>query len=132
MKFKDIELPSNKKFGFFFTSIFAIIAIYLHSKDSSFAYFFISMCIIFFIISLTRANILNPLNLAWMRFGYILGLIISPIILGIIFYGIFTPLAFFFRIIQRDELELKLKNKSTYWKIKKENFQSPSFFKNQF
>tara|TARA_B100001057_G_scaffold211101_1_gene211591 strand:- start:1674 stop:1874 length:201 start_codon:yes stop_codon:yes gene_type:complete len=66
-----------------------------------------------------------------MMIGYILGSIFNPIILGIIFYTMITPLSLYFKIIRRDELKISLKNVKTFWKIREEEITRTSF-KNQF
>ena len=66
---------------------------------------------IFLIITITNADALLPLNKLWMKFGILLGMIISPIIMGIIFFVIFTPIAILMRLSGRDELRLRLKKK---------------------
>lgn len=130
MKLPDIKLPSNKKFGFFFTIIFILLTLFFYFKESFlWAYFFASTSSIFLIITIVNANILGPLNKLWMYLGLILGLIISPIILGIIFFGIFTPIALLMRITGRDELRLKLKNKTSYWILRDETIKVKSFEK---
>ena len=69
--------------------------------------FYLFLSIIFLAISILIPNILLPLNKAWMKVGFILGTIISPLIIGLIFFVIFTPISFLFKIIRRDELRLK-------------------------
>lgn len=90
------------------------------------------LSIIFLAISILIPNILLPLNKAWMKVGFILGTIISPLIIGLIFFVIFTPISFLFKIIRRDELRLKKTNQSTHWRIKKHQDDNQSSFKNQF
>jgi len=115
-KFKNIELPSNRKFGFFFTAVFCLVAIFLsHNQNDVTSYFFIFLAFIFCLVTILKADILLPFNKAWMFMGFMLGLIVSPIVLGLIFFGVFTPIAVFTRIIGRDELHLKSAAKSTYW-----------------
>ena len=116
MMTREIELPSNKKFGYFFVSVFLIGAIYchFHSLDK------LSICLVvasvsFLIITVVRPNALLPLNKLWMRFGLLLGIIISPVVLGVIFFGLITPLAILTRAFGRDELRLKLKNGRSHW-----------------
>lgn len=132
MKFSEIELPSNKKFGFFFAFVFFIIATYfLYSHNLTWTFIFVGTSFVFCVISVTKADILLPLNKIWMRFGLLLGMLISPIILGIIFFGLFTPIAIFIRSIGRDELRLKLNNKTSHWIHRNEPIKSESF-KQQF
>jgi len=130
MKLSEIELPSNKKFGYFFTSIFAIASSYFFINNIlSWAILLAFIGIIFFITTFVKADLLLPLNKLWMRLGLLLGKIISPLVLGIIFFGIFTPIAFLMHLSRRDELRLKLKNKTSHWISRSEQKGS---FKNQF
>jgi len=132
VKFSEIELPSNKKFGFFFAFVFFIIATYfLYSLNFTWTCIFAGTSFVFLVISVTKADILLPMNKIWMRFGLLLGMLISPIILGIIFFGLFTPIAIFIRSIGRDELRLKLNNKTSHWIHRNEPIKSESF-KQQF
>ena len=131
--FDNIPLPSNRKFGFFFTIIFFTISIYLYIKkfDIFFIYTFGVIAISFFIITLIKADILISLNRLWMSLGILLSLIVSPIVMGIIFFFIFTPIAIIIRIIGRDELILRIKNKSSYW-IKRDDNNHSNSFRHQF
>ena len=132
MKYSELIIPSNKKFGYFFTFLFLIIAIYFYINSSvTISYFFTGIATIFFILSVMNSSILTPLNRLWMIFGLILGKIISPIILGIIYFGLFTPIAIFLRLLKRDELNLKYKEKASHWILCDIENKSKSF-KNQF
>ena len=128
MKFTEIELPSNKKFGFFFTVVFAVASAYFYNTITiSWAYTFGLASLLFFIITLFKANILLPLNMLWMRFGLLLGLIVNPIVLGLIFFGLFSPISFVMRIYGRDELRVKLLKKPSHWIVRSEPIQSETF-----
>ena len=132
MKFSEIQLPSNRKFGFFFTFVFIIAAAYFfNAANVTWAYVFFKIALIFLLITLIKSDALLPLNKLWMRFGVLLGMIISPILLGIIFFGLFTPIAILMRLSGRDELRLKLSQKVSYWIKRREPIKSESF-KNQF
>ena len=132
MKFSEIELPSNRKFGFFFTFVFAVAATYFYySTNVSWAYVFIATALIFLLITLIKSDALLPLNKLWMRFGLLLGIIVSPIILGIIFFGLFTPIAILMRLSGRDELSLKPTQKASHWIVRGDPIKSESF-KRQF
>ena len=132
MKFSEVELPSNKKFGYFFALIFMLASgyFYLNSFITE-AYILAVTAAIFFLVTLVKADFLLPLNKLWMRFGLLLGLIVSPIVLGVIFFGLFTPIAFIMRFSGRDELRLKLKGKKTHW-ISRDQVMPADSFKNQF
>ncbi len=132
MKFSEIELPSNRKFGFLFTFVFALAAAYFYySANVSWAYVFIATALIFLLITLTKSDALLSLNKLWMHFGLLLGMIVSPIVLGIIFFGLFTPIAMLMRLSGRDELRLKFNHKVSHWISRAEPIKSESF-KNQF
>ena len=132
MNFSDVNLPSNKKFGFFFTFIFAIAAAYFYKTTNvSWTYIFGTASLIFLFFTLVKDDLLLPLNRLWMRFGLLLSMIISPIILGIIFFALFTPIAFVMQLIGRDELRLKLNKKPSHWISRKTPIKSESF-KQQF
>ena len=132
MKFSEVELPSNRKFGFFFTFVFAVAAAYFyHSADAIWAYLLIASALTFLLVTLVKSNALLPLNKVWMRFGLLLGMIVSPIVLGIIFFGLFTPIALLMRLNGRDELRLKFNQKASHWIPRGEPIKSESF-KRQF
>ena len=128
MKTSEIELPSNKNFGFFFTIVFVIVAAYLFRSGPSFwSHIFAVISFGFLALTLINADLLLPLNKLWMRFGILLSLIVGPIVLGLIFYGLFTPIAFFMRLSGRDELRLKYEKKPSYWISRNEPIKSGSF-----
>ncbi|MDB0003668.1 SxtJ family membrane protein [Alphaproteobacteria bacterium] len=132
MKFLEVELPSNRKFGFFFTFVFAVAAAYFFSfRNMWWAYVFVAASLIFLVITFVKSDALLPLNKLWMRFGFILGMIFSPIVLGIIFFGLFTPIATLMRLSGRDELRLKFTQRSSHWILRKELIK-PETFKRQF
>ena len=132
MAFLEIELPSNRKFGFFFTFIFSVAAAYFYySANISWAFVFIVAAVIFLIVTFVKSDALLPINKLWMRFGLILGMIVSPIVLGLIFFGMFTPIAILMRLSGRDELKLKFTQKSSHWISRAEQTKSVTF-KNQF
>lgn len=133
MRFSDIELPSNRKFGFFFTVIFAVVGLYFVSKGIVIlSYMLFILAALFLLITLIKANLLLPLNKLWMQLGQLLGMIVSPIVLGIIFFGLFTPIGFIMRLFKRDELGLKLKVQTSYWKNRHTNTNQTGTFKHQF
>lgn len=132
MKFSEIELPSNRKFGFFFTLVFALAAGYLFSlANMAWACVFFAAALMFLVVTLFKSEALLPLNKLWMHFGGLLGTIVSPIVLGVIFFCLFTPIAISMRLFGRDELKLKFAQKTSHWIKRNEPIKSESF-KNQF
>ena len=132
MKLSEVELPSNRKFGFFFTLVFAVAAAYFfEAVKMTWAYAFIAAALVFLIVTLVKSDALLPLNKLWMRFGLLLGIIVNPIVFGLIFFGLFTPVATLMRLSGRDELRLKFTQKKSHWITRGEPIKSESF-KNQF
>ncbi len=110
--------------------VFLIIGIYPLLKDGDLRIWSLIISTIFLILGLLNSSILYPLNKIWMKFGYLLGAIIAPIVMALIFFGVVTPTGIFMKIIGKDLLNLKKKkDKKTYW-IKKEKLKSS--MKNQF
>ncbi len=130
---EPVLLPSNQKFGFFFTAVFAIVGIYLFAKHSSdLSYVFFILATLFLIVTLIKADFLLPLNKLWMQLGLLLGRIVNPIIVGIIFFALFTPISLFMRLFGRDELRLKLSGKGSHWKKCDALVEKSNTFKNQY
>ena len=132
MKLSEIELPSNRKFGFFFTFVFAVIGAYFfYSEIMIWAKAFIIAAMTFLVVTLVKSDALLPLNKLWMRFGRLLGMIVSPIVLGMLFFGLFTPIAVLMRLSGRDEMRLRFSRKASHWITRSEPIKSESF-KHQF
>lgn len=128
----SIDLPSNRNFGYFFCAVFLMVSIYFYYVENVILlYMFGVMSVLLFLITILQADILLPLNKLWIRFGLFIGRIVSPIVMGLIFYGIFTPVAILMRLNKRDELILRFEKKDCHW-IKREGEIQSSSFKNQF
>jgi len=126
-------LPSDRKFGLFFSSLFVLLSFYFFIVTNYFwLIIFITLSIITVFTSYFFSSYLHIFNMGWFKLGSLLNKIISPIILGFIFFFIFTPLGIIMRFFGRDELKLKKRSCSTYWINKTpQDFQKDSF-KNQF
>lgn len=114
------NLTSNRNFGIFFSFIFIIISFWPLKDGDSIRIWSLSISLIFLILGLLNSNILSPLNKAWFKLGIYLGNIISPMIMAIIFFFLITPIGLLMRILNKDLINLKKKNKKSYW-IKKKN-----------
>ena len=132
MRLSEIELPSNQKFGYFFTLVFSVASAYFYySANMGWALVFFAAAFVFIIVTLVKSDALLPLNKLWMRLGLLLGMIVSPIVFGIIFFGLFTPIAFLMRLSGRDEMKLKFSRKASHWITRNEPI-NPESFKKQF
>ena len=119
MKLSDIELPSNRTFGLFFAAVFALACAYfIYQGAEIFAWILGGLAVIFLVVGLIKPLLLLPLNRQWMRFGLLLGNIVNPIILGLMFFFMFTPIGVLMRLFGRDELRLKPKPAASYWKVR--------------
>ena len=116
MKFSEIKLPSNKKFGISSFGFFLIFIYLILTGIKNLSLIMASLALTFFLISLIKPDILLPLNKIWMRFGFLLGSIISPIVLST--FLMFTPIAVIMRLFSKDELILKKKDIKSYLEIK--------------
>ena len=126
---EDLKISSNRSFGIVFFIVFLIIAIYPLINNGDLRIWSLTISIIFFILGLINSRLLTPLNKLWFRFGILLGKFISPIIMGVIFFVVVTPIGFLLRIFGKDVLNLKYDNSKSYW-IKKNGPNSK--MKNQF
>ena len=122
MKNKKIKISSNRSFGLFFFGIFLIISIWplLDNKDIRIWSLIISL--IFLILGILNSNILKPFNKIWFKFGIFLGKIVSPIIMGLVYFLVVTPTGFIMRFLGKDLLKLKKNKNNTYWLAK--NYKS--------
>ena len=129
MKNTELKIGSNKSFGIVFFIVFLLVAIYPLINNGELRIWSLIIAIIFLILGLINSKVLTPLNKLWFKFGVLLGKVVSPLIMGIIFFFVVTPTAFIMRIIGKDLLNLKFNNKKTYW-IEKTGPKSK--MKNQF
>ena len=125
----DIKVGSNRSFGLVFFVVFIIITFYPLLGSGNIRLWSLILSLIFLILGLMNSNILTPLNKLWFKFGILLGKIISPLIMGIIFFFVVTPIGLLMKIFKNDLLNLKYKKDISYW-IKKE--EPKSKMKNQF
>ena len=129
MKKNNIKISSNKSFGIVFFIFFLIIAIFPLLNDEIIRIWSLIISIIFLFLGLLNSRFLTPLNMLWFKFGIFLGKIVSPIIMGIIFFLVVTPIALFMKMLKKDLLNLKFNKNYSYW-IEKNEIKSK--MKNQF
>ena len=125
----EIKIGSNRSFGIVFCIVFLLVSIYPLINGENIRYWSLIVSLIFLILGFLNSKILTPLNKIWFKFGIFLGRIISPFIMGIIFFFVVTPTGLLMRIFKKDLLNLKFNNDKSYW-IKKT--EPKSKMKNQF
>ena len=123
-----IKLPTNRNFGIVFCIVFFIIAIFPLLNQNDIRYWSLIISIIFLFLAVIKSEILTPLNKIWFKFGILLGKIISPIVMGVIFFFVITPIGIFMRLIGKDILNLKKTKNQSYWNKK----ESTGSMKRQF
>ena len=126
---KKIKISSNKSFGIVFFVVFVLIAFYPLINQGDIRIWSLIVSLIFLVLGLLNSKILNPLNKLWFKFGIFLGKIVSPLVMGIIFFFVVTPIGFIMRLLKKDLLNLKFKDNKSYWIEKNE---PKSKMKNQF
>jgi predicted membrane metal-binding protein len=113
---KPLKKPTDRSFGFTFAAVFAIAGAWLMWRGSRYGLPALGIAVVFAAIALVAARLLHPLNVVWMHFGLLLNKIVSPIVLGVIFFGIFAPIGLFFRITGRDALRRSFeRGLPSYW-----------------
>ena len=126
---KDIKLGSNKSFGIVFFIVFLLLGFYPLLNDENVRVWSLVIALIFLTLGLLNSKLLLPLNKIWFKFGILLGKIVSPLIMGIIFFLVVTPIGLFMRMLGKDLLNLKFNTQKSYW-IERESVKSK--MKNQF
>lgn len=135
MTCSKVPLPTNKRFGLFLTLVLSVVSTYYYFMYPEKIELVLALslgAIVTALISLFKSGLFSPLNKGWFFLGQLLGSIVSPIILGIIFFIIITPTAVIGRILGRDELRLKRKNVASYWIDRKSIERTSESFNNQF
>ena len=129
MDHNEVKIGSNRSFGIVFSIAFLIISLYPLINGENLRLWSLIISIVFFVLGIINSNLLKPLNKLWFKFGLLLGKIISPFIMGMIFFVVVTPIAILMRLLRKDLLNLKFNKNNTYW-IQKSGPKSK--MKNQF
>ena len=116
---------SNRSFGILFFIVFLILSLWPLKNGNNLNLYFLITSGIFLILGAINSKLLTPLNKTWIKFGEILGLIIAPIVMGLVYFVILTPVSLIVRLFGKDLLGLKfLKENETYWIKRKKNLTS--------
>ena len=115
MENSKIKISSNKSFGIVFFTVFLIIAIWPLLNGYGIRYWSLIISIVFLILGILNSKILTPLNKIWFKFGILLGHVISPIVMGIIFFLVVTPTSLLMKLFRKDILGIKKNRSKSYW-----------------
>lgn len=113
---EKVKLGTEKNFGYVFTGVFFLVAVapLFFSRPLRFGFLIASIC--FLAVTLIDPARLKPLNQLWGRLGILLGKIVSPIVLGLLFFSAFLPVGILLKLFKKDVLNLKLlKHEKSYW-----------------
>ena len=124
-----VKIGSNRSFGIVFFIFFLIIGTYPIFFQGELRIWLLIVSIIFLLLGIINSRFLSPLNLLWFKFGMLLGRVVSPIVMGLVFFLVVTPTGLIMKILNKDLLRLKKKNIKTYW-IERPSIKSD--MKNQF
>ena len=111
----DVKISSNRSFGIVFFVVFLLIALHPLINEAEIRIWSVIISLIFLILGLLNSKILAPLNKLWFKFGIFLGKMISPLIMGIIFFLVVTPIGLIMRLLGKDVLNLKYNDNQSYW-----------------
>jgi hypothetical protein len=127
------ETGSNRSFGYVFTVVFLVIALLPLYAGEPFREWSLGCAVVIFLISLARPSMLSPFNKLWGRLGHLMGRIVNPVVLGIMFYGIISPTGLIMRLAGKDPLRLQIDpSTKSYWIPRVPPGPAPDTMKNQF
>ena len=116
---------SNRSFGIIFFIVFLIIGLWPLKNSGNPNLYIIGISGIFLVLGILNSKILSPFNKAWIKLGELLGKIIAPIVMALVYFVVLTPISLIVRISGKDLLELKfLKKRETYWIKRKKHLSS--------
>ena len=115
-KEEEVKVSSDRSFGIVFTLVFLAVGVWVVSGGQSKGWLFFVSAALFLVVAIARPSILGPLNRAWAKLGLLLGQVFNPILLGVVFFLVVTPMAVIRRLLGKDSLHLKSKaNLESYW-----------------
>ena len=118
------KIGSNRNFGIVFFVFFLIVSLWPLIDGGTLRIWSVLISLTFLFLGLLNSKILSPLNLLWMKFGAFLGKIISPIVLGLTYFLVITPIGLFMRLIGKDLLKKNFSKNNSYWIKRDKNIGS--------
>jgi hypothetical protein len=120
-----MKKSSEKSFGILFSFVFLLVSVWpLLLGEGKIRFWAISISFIFLSLAFLKPELLKPLNITWIKLGELLGRIIAPIVMAIIYFSILTPLSFIIRIFGKDLLKIKFSKDNSYWIKREKNVTS--------
>ena len=116
MKKDQVKISSNRSFGFLFFVVFFVISLWPLKSQGDLRLWALILSLVFLVLGVLNSKFLAPLNKLWFKFGILLGSIVSPIVMGAVFFIVVTPIGLIMRLLGKDLLRInKNKTISTYW-----------------
>ena len=115
---------NNRGFGLLFFFVFVLIGLWPLKNGQNLNVYFLIISIPFLILGILNSKFLTPFNKLWMKFGELLGRIIAPIVMGLVYFFILTPISFIVRIVGKDLLQIKFSKDKSYWIKRKKDLGS--------
>ncbi len=129
----DIQGSSDRAFGIVMAVVFAIIGAWPLLSEGPPRWWAVIAAVLLGGLALLRPAWLAPLNRLWFKFGLLLNKITSPLVMGLLFYGVMTPYAYVLRWLGKDLLRLRLDpSADNYWIERKPPGPAPESIKHQF
>jgi len=119
----NIKRKNNITFGILFFIFFLIIGLYPLISNEPIRIWSIIVSLVFLIVTIIKPNLFTFLNKLWIKFGILLGKIISPIVMGLVFFFVVTPIGIFIKVLKKDVMSLK-RGASSYWITREDKIQS--------
>ena len=111
-----IKISANRNFGLVFFIVFLIVSTWPLTYEEPIRIWSAIISSFFLILGLMNSKLLTPLNKLWYKFGMILGVIVAPVVMGVVFFLVITPIGLFMKIMGKDLLNIRCdKRKKTYW-----------------
>ncbi|QPJ62559.1 MAG: hypothetical protein G3M70_12025 [Candidatus Nitronauta litoralis] len=129
----QIKTSTDRSFGFWFSGIFLAIALFIWYKSGDLKTWLLVLSAVFGLSGAVYPSVLAPLNKLWTKLGLLMGKIVSPIVMGIIFFVVVTPMGLFMRLTGKDLLRLKFQPEAnSYWIPRDPPGPDPETLSNQF
>ena len=133
MSVKTAPLPSNRSFGTLFVVFFGLLGASSWWRGGRIYLWAFGLSALTLVVTLAKPEWLATANRAWMKLAELLNRVVSPIILGVMFYGLFTPIAWVMRRAGRDAMKRRLEPAArTYWVERDPPGPDPAGLPNQF
>ena len=119
----NIKRKNNITFGILFFIFFLIVGLYPLISNEPIRIWSIIVSLVFLTVTIIKPNLFTFLNKLWIKFGILLGKIMSPIVMGLVFFFVVTPIGIFVKVLKKDVMSLK-RGKFSYWITRDDKIQS--------